>query len=198
MLDIYGFEHFEQNSFEQFCINYANEKLQQEFNHHVFKLEQEEYVKEEIEWSFIEFSDNQPCIDLIENKLGILSLLDEESRLPAGSDESWTTKLYQTFNKPPSNTVFGKPRFGQNKFIISHYAVDVTYEVDGFIEKNKDTISESQLEVLKATTNPTLATIFEFSEAENKTNITEQAGTIQRKTINRKPTLGSIFKRRCV
>lgn len=198
VLDIYGFEHFEQNSFEQFCINYANEKLQQEFNHHVFKLEQEEYVKEEIEWSFIEFSDNQPCIDLIENKLGILSLLDEESRLPAGSDESWTTKLYQTFNKPPSNTVFGKPRFGQNKFIISHYAVDVTYEVDGFIEKNKDTISESQLEVLKATTNPTLATIFEFSEAENKTNITEQAGTIQRKTINRKPTLGSIFKRSLV
>lgn len=93
VLDIYGFEHFEKNSFEQFCINYANEKLQQEFNQHVFKLEQEEYVNEQIEWSFIEFNDNQPCIDLIENKLGILSLLDEESRLPAGSDESWTQKL---------------------------------------------------------------------------------------------------------
>lgn len=137
VLDIYGFEHFEKNSFEQFCINYANEKLQQEFNQHVFKLEQEEYMNEQIEWSFIEFNDNQPCIDLIENKLGILSLLDEESRLPAGSDESWTQKLYQTLDKPPTNSVFSKPRFGQTKFVVSHYALDVAYDVDGFIEKTE-------------------------------------------------------------
>ena len=77
VLDIYGFEHFKKNSFEQFCINYANEKLQQQFNQHVFKLEQEEYVREKINWTFIEFSDNQKCIELIEAKLGILSLLDE-------------------------------------------------------------------------------------------------------------------------
>ena len=81
MLDIYGFETFEINSFEQFCINYANEKLQQQFNLHVFKLEQEEYVKEGIEWKMIDFYDNQPCIDLIESKLGILDLLDEECRV---------------------------------------------------------------------------------------------------------------------
>ena len=97
MLDIYGFEHFAKNSFEQFCINYANEKLQQEFNQHVFKLEQEEYLREEIDWTFIDFSDNQPCIDLIEAKLGVLSLLDEESRLPMGSDEQFVTKLHHNF-----------------------------------------------------------------------------------------------------
>lgn len=81
VLDIYGFETFEVNSFEQFCINYANEKLQQQFNQHVFKLEQEEYLKEGITWTMIDFYDNQPCIDLIESKLGVLDLLDEECRV---------------------------------------------------------------------------------------------------------------------
>ena len=109
VLDIYGFEHFAKNSFEQFCINYANEKLQQEFNQHVFKLEQEEYMREQIDWTFIDFSDNQPCIDLIEGKLGILSLLDEESRLPMGSDEqfviNFTTILPRTSKSSTKNHV---------------------------------------------------------------------------------------------
>ena len=99
VLDIYGFETFEINSFEQFCINYANEKLQQQFNMHVFKLEQEEYVKEGIEWKMIDFYDNQPCIDLIEAKLGVLDLLDEECRVPKGSDKSWVEKLYEKCKK---------------------------------------------------------------------------------------------------
>lgn len=109
VLDIYGFETFEVNSFEQFCINYANEKLQQQFNQHIFKLEQEQYLSEGIEWTMIDFYDNQPCIELIEAKLGILSLLDEECRVPRGSDESWVGKLNEKCSKYEH---YGKARFG--------------------------------------------------------------------------------------
>ncbi|ODV83782.1 hypothetical protein CANARDRAFT_202443 [[Candida] arabinofermentans NRRL YB-2248] len=197
VLDIYGFEHFEKNSFEQFCINYANEKLQQEFTQHVFKLEQEEYVKEEIEWSFIEFSDNQPCINVIESRLGVLSLLDEESRLPSGSDDSWIEKMYQTLSKPPQDKVFKKPRFGQDKFIICHYALDVEYSSEGFIEKNRDTVSDGHLENLKATTNQMLADILSTVDAAAEKLAAEQAASAAAKPgkkVIRKPTLGSIFK----
>ena len=199
VLDIYGFEHFEKNSFEQFCINYANEKLQQEFNQHVFKLEQEEYIREEIEWSFIEFNDNQPCIDLIENKFGILSLLDEESRLPSGSDESWIQKLYTSFDKEPTNAVFSKPRFGQTKFVVSHYAHDVAYDVEGFIEKNRDTVPDTHLEVLKASSNKMLISILDNLEKSHLN--TEEKKKVQatnlpnpRRMVQKKPTLGSLFK----
>uniref|UniRef100_A0A8C9R3L1 Methyl-CpG binding domain protein 3b n=1 Tax=Scleropages formosus TaxID=113540 RepID=A0A8C9R3L1_SCLFO len=122
VLDIYGFETFDRNSFEQFCINYANEKLQQQFNLHVFQLEQEEYVREGLPWSRIEFSDNQPCIALIEGPLGLLDLLDEECRMPKGSDESWARKLYdQHLNHHPSPH-FSKPRMSSTAFIVSHFA----------------------------------------------------------------------------
>ena len=149
VLDIYGFEHFETNSFEQFCINYANEVLQQQFNLHVFKLEQEEYVREGINWEFITFNDNQMVIDLIESKpIGILSLLDEESRFPKGSDESWCAKLYAQITT--KGEVFKKPKFSyQKSFIIQHFADVVTYSASGFLEKNKDTISEEQVDLLK-------------------------------------------------
>lgn len=195
VLDIYGFEHFEKNSFEQFCINYANEKLQQEFNQHVFKLEQEEYVKEEIEWSFIDFADNQPCIDLIENRLGVLSLLDEESRLPAGNDQSWIEKMYQTLDKSPTNKVFKKPRFGQTKFIVSHYALDVTYDIDGFIEKNRDTVGEGHLEVLKLTENELLQSVLSVIDKNATAMVSSNSSASNRKSIaSKKPTLGSMFK----
>lgn len=196
VLDIYGFEHFEKNSFEQFCINYANEKLQQEFNQHVFKLEQEEYIKEQIEWSFIDFADNQPCIDVIENRLGILSLLDEESRLPAGNDESWIEKMYQNLDKEPTNKVFKKPRFGQTKFIVSHYALDVTYDIEGFIEKNRDTVGEGHLEVMKNTTNPLLQSILEIIDKNAAALEASKPETKapRAKIANKKPTLGSMFK----
>uniref|UniRef100_A0A8C7HH66 Myosin VC n=1 Tax=Oncorhynchus kisutch TaxID=8019 RepID=A0A8C7HH66_ONCKI len=119
VLDIYGFETFEINSFEQFCINYANEKLQQQFNLHVFKLEQDEYMKEDIPWTLIDFYDNQPVIDLIEAKMGILDLLDEECLFPQGTDQNWLQKLY---NYLVDNPLFEKPRMSNKAFIIQHFA----------------------------------------------------------------------------
>ncbi|XP_018394094.1 PREDICTED: unconventional myosin-Va isoform X2 [Cyphomyrmex costatus] len=157
VLDIYGFETFEINSFEQFCINYANEKLQQQFNQHVFKLEQEEYLKEDIEWTFIDFYDNQPCIDLIETKLGILDLLDEECRMPKGSDASWAEKLY---TKCIKSKHFEKPRFGTTAFLIYHFADLVQYETVGFLEKNRDTVIEEQVDVLRSSENKLLRRLF--------------------------------------
>ncbi|KAI0123511.1 myosin-2 [Xylariales sp. AK1849] len=201
VLDIYGFEHFAKNSFEQFCINYANEKLQQEFNQHVFKLEQEEYVREQIDWTFIDFSDNQPCIDLIENKMGILSLLDEESRLPMGSDEQFVTKLHHNF-AADKNKFYKKPRFGKSAFTVCHYAIDVTYESDGFIEKNRDTVPDEHMEVLRASTNKFLGQVLAAAVAVREKDIASAATSVARPAggrkigvaVNRKPTLGGIFR----
>uniref|UniRef100_F6YFT5 Myosin VA n=1 Tax=Monodelphis domestica TaxID=13616 RepID=F6YFT5_MONDO len=162
VLDIYGFETFEINSFEQFCINYANEKLQQQFNMHVFKLEQEEYMKEQIPWTLIDFYDNQPCINLIEAKLGILDLLDEECKMPKGSDDTWAQKLYNThLNKC---ALFEKPRMSNKAFIIQHFADKVEYQCEGFLEKNKDTVFEDQIKVLKSSKFKMLPELFQDDE----------------------------------
>uniref|UniRef100_I3MVK4 Unconventional myosin-Vb n=1 Tax=Ictidomys tridecemlineatus TaxID=43179 RepID=I3MVK4_ICTTR len=157
VLDIYGFETFEVNSFEQFCINYANEKLQQQFNLHVFKLEQEEYMKEQIPWTLIDFYDNQPCIDLIEAKLGILDLLDEECKVPKGTDQNWAQKLY---DRHSSSQHFQKPRMSNTAFIVVHFADKVEYLSDGFLEKNRDTVYEEQINILKASKFPLVADLF--------------------------------------
>ncbi|RKF59384.1 Myosin-2 [Golovinomyces cichoracearum] len=202
VLDIYGFEHFAKNSFEQFCINYANEKLQQEFNAHVFKLEQEEYLREQIDWKFIDFSDNQPCIDLIEGKLGILSLLDEESRLPKGVDKNFVEKLHKLYASD-KHPFYRKPRFGDVHFTVCHYAVDVTYEADGFIDKNRDTVPDEHMAILKASSNKFLGQILDaatavrekdIASASTSATVKPSAGRRIGVSINRKPTLGGIFK----
>lgn len=111
-------------------------------------------MKEKINWTFIDFSDNQPCIDVIEGKLGVLSLLDEESRLPSGTDASFLQKLHnQILPRPEFKNVFKKPRFGNTSFTIAHYALDVTYEVEGFLEKNRDTVPDEQMSLLASTKN---------------------------------------------
>ncbi|KAJ8394306.1 hypothetical protein AAFF_G00047130 [Aldrovandia affinis] len=158
VLDIYGFETFELNSFEQFCINYANEKLQQQFNSHVFKLEQEEYMKEQIPWTLIDFYDNQPCIDLIEAKLGILDLLDEECKVPKGTDNNWAQKLYSHHS---NSQHFQKPRMSNISFIVIHFADKVEYQCDGFLEKNRDTVYEEQINILKASKFQLVADLFQ-------------------------------------
>lgn len=165
VLDIYGFETFEINSFEQFCINYANEKLQQQFNQHVFKLEQEEYLKEGIVWNMIDFYDNQPCIDLIESKLGILDLLDDECRMPNGSDVSWVGKLNEKCSKYKH---FEKPRFGTSAFLVKHFSDTVQYECSGFLEKNRDTVSKELVNVIQQSDMDFLRHLMLLDEKEDK------------------------------
>ncbi|XP_073315225.1 myosin-1-like [Primulina huaijiensis] len=148
ILDIYGFESFERNSFEQFCINYANERLQQHFNRHLFKLEQEEYVQDGIDWAKVEFEDNQDCLNLFEKKpLGLQSLLDEESTFPNGTDLSFANKLKQHLN---SNPCFRGER--GKAFTVCHYAGEVMYDTTGFLEKNRDLLHLDSIQLLSSCT----------------------------------------------
>ncbi|KAL2896921.1 Myosin-15 [Bienertia sinuspersici] len=158
LLDIYGFECFKHNSFEQFCINFANEKLQQHFNEHVFKMEQEEYNKEEINWSYIEFVDNQDVLDLIEKKpIGIIALLDEACMFPKSTHETFTTKLFQNF---PSHPRLEKAKFSRSDFTVSHYAGKVTYQTETFLDKNRDYVVVEHCHVLSSSKCPFIAGLF--------------------------------------
>eukprot|EP01107_Rhizomastix_libera_P005952 TRINITY_DN20054_c0_g1_i1.p1 TRINITY_DN20054_c0_g1~~TRINITY_DN20054_c0_g1_i1.p1 ORF type:complete len:2118 (-),score=766.83 TRINITY_DN20054_c0_g1_i1:95-6448(-) len=149
VLDIAGFEIFKLNSFEQLCINFTNERLQQFFNHHMFKLEQEEYAREKIEWKFIDFGlDSQPVIDLIEAKTpaGILALLDEQSVFPDARDAALLQKLNQHFGKAHHHPKYLEAQFaGSNSFSVRHYAGLVDYDVTDWIMKNRDPL-ETDLE----------------------------------------------------
>ncbi|KAL1807997.1 hypothetical protein ACET3Z_024987 [Daucus carota] len=148
VLDIYGFESFKNNSFEQFCINFTNEKLQQHFNQHVFKMEQEEYTKEAIDWSYIEFVDNQDVLDLIEKKPGgIIALLDEACMFPKSTHETFSNKLYTTFK---NNKRFVKPKLSRTDFSIAHYAGEVQYQSEQFLDKNKDYVVPEHQDLLSA------------------------------------------------
>ncbi|OAY54964.1 myosin-2 isoform X2 [Manihot esculenta] len=146
ILDIYGFESFRNNSFEQFCINYANERLQQHFNRHLFKLEQEDYEVDGIDWTKVDFADNQECLNLFEKKpLGLLSLLDEESNFPNATDLTFANKLKQHLS---SNPCFKAER--GRTFVIHHYAGEVAYDTNGFLEKNRDLLHSDFLQLLSS------------------------------------------------
>ncbi|ESR56934.1 hypothetical protein CICLE_v10018480mg [Citrus x clementina] len=169
VLDIYGFESFKTNSFEQFCINLTNEKLQQHFNQHVFKMEQEEYSKEEINWSYIEFVDNQDILDLIEKKPGgIIALLDEACMFPRSTHETFAQKLYQTFK---NHKRFSKPKLARSDFTICHYAGDVTYQTELFLDKNKDYVVAEHQALLSASKCSFVSSLFlPLAEESSKTS----------------------------
>ncbi|XP_041638779.1 myosin heavy chain, fast skeletal muscle-like [Cheilinus undulatus] len=163
VLDIAGFEIFDFNSLEQLCINFTNEKLQQFFNHHMFVLEQEEYKKEGIEWEFIDFGmDLAACIELIEKPMGIFSILEEECMFPKATDMTFKNKLYDqhlgksaTFQKP-------KPAKGKAEahFALIHYAGTVDYNVIGWLDKNKDPLNDSVVQLYQKSSVKLLSTLY--------------------------------------
>jgi myosin-5 len=148
VLDIFGFESFDVNSYEQLCINYCNEALQQQFNKFVFKLEQREYEQEGIDWSFIEFPDNQDILDLIERKRdGILSILDENCRLASCTDTTFCRSIFEKCKRHPRFSAT-QAQIANLSFSIEHYAGTVTYSSDNFLEKNKDELPKETTELL--------------------------------------------------
>ncbi|XP_050539166.1 unconventional myosin-XV isoform X10 [Daktulosphaira vitifoliae] len=175
ILDIFGFEDFKENSFEQLCINYANENLQVYFNKHIFKLEQQEYAKEKIHWQNISYNDNLPVIQLLSKKpVGILHLLDDESNFPRATDLSFLEKCHYNH---ALNELYSRPRLNGPEFGVRHYAGPVWYNVDGFLDKNRDTLRPDVVQLLISSSLPMLSKMFsslrnsfEASKTLNKAN----------------------------
>ncbi|XP_044525079.1 unconventional myosin-VIIb [Gracilinanus agilis] len=200
LLDIFGFENFHTNSFEQLCINFANEHLQQFFVRHVFTMEQEEYHTQNITWNYIHFNDNRPILDLLALKpMNIISLLDEESKFPKGTDAT----LLQKMNHLHSNSkIYVAPKnIHDMKFGIIHFAGLVHYQAEGFLEKNRDVLSTDIIKLIYSSENNFLRQIFQLEPSETKLG----RGTIRQARFSdtfsknadatkRPPTLASQFK----
>lgn len=190
VLDIFGFECFKMNSFEQLCINFTNERLQQFFNQFVFKLEEQLYEREGIPWSALDFPDNQDAVDLLQAKTtGIFAILDEECMVPAGSDTGFCNKVIKTHK--------GHRRFDEIKvkptwFVVKHFAGPVQYCSDMFLDKNKDTLSNDIVEAMGNSSNPFIANLFrkdiKFQE------LFEGAKEEDKRTKKKKYSVSSEFK----
>uniref|UniRef100_A0A8C3J1K8 Myosin heavy chain 10 n=2 Tax=Emydidae TaxID=8476 RepID=A0A8C3J1K8_CHRPI len=202
ILDIAGFEIFELNSFEQLCINYTNEKLQQLFNHTMFILEQEEYQREGIEWNFIDFGlDLQPCIDLIErpaNPPGVLALLDEECWFPKATDKTFVEKLVQ---EQGTHSKFQKPRQLKDKadFCIIHYAGKVDYKADEWLMKNMDPLNDNVATLLHQSSDKFVAELWKDVDRivglDQVTGMTETAfGSAYKTKKGMFRTVGQLYK----
>uniref|UniRef100_A0A674DPW2 Myosin-7 n=1 Tax=Salmo trutta TaxID=8032 RepID=A0A674DPW2_SALTR len=191
VLDIAGFEIFDYNTFEQLCINFTNEKLQQFFNHHMFVLEQEEYKKEGIEWEFIDFGmDLQACIDLIEKPMGIMSILEEECMFPKASDATFKTKLYDNHLGKSNN--FQKPRLIKGKpeahFALAHYAGTVDYNISNWLMKNKDPLNETVVGLYQKSAMKLLTILFAnyaSKEKKKKGSSFQTVSALHRENLNK-------------
>uniref|UniRef100_UPI0037E6FADC myosin-11-like isoform X1 n=1 Tax=Semicossyphus pulcher TaxID=241346 RepID=UPI0037E6FADC len=199
ILDIAGFEIFEDNSFEQLCINYTNERLQQLFNHTMFILEQEEYKREGIQWSFIDFGlDLQPCIELIErpnNPPGILALLDEECWFPKATDMSFVDKLLNTHT---GHVKFSKPKQHKDKLMFSvlHYAGKVDYNAANWLTKNMDPLNDNVTALLNNSSSNFIQDLWKELDRvvglETITKMSEPTSTKSKKGMFR--TVGQLYK----
>ncbi|XP_038821280.1 myosin-IIIb-like isoform X2 [Salvelinus namaycush] len=196
ILDIFGFENFAVNRFEQLCINLANEQLQYFFNHHIFLMEQNEYKEEGIEWETISFKDNKPILDLILTKpIGILSLLDEQSAFPQASDRDFVDKLNSKFKSSPHYEVV---RSRSPLFTVVHYAGKVQYNGGGFLEMNRDTIPASIRDLFINSVTPLLSVLFAATISRTGTLMPRKAKVMQKADDNfnstRKQSVGAQFK----
>jgi myosin-5 len=194
VLDIFGFESFKTNSFEQLCINYCNEALQQQFNAFVLKNEQAEYEREGIDWSFINFPENQDVLDLIDKRgSGILSILDDQCKAPGTTDRSFAL---DTYNKCKNHQRFSNDRkqTARLQFSVHHYAGAVEYTTQGFIEKNRDELPKEATELLQNSFNPFvrhLADIIEYTKTQRST-FTPAPNKFRRQE---RETVGAEFRR---
>ncbi|GAB9462558.1 Myosin-like protein [Globisporangium polare] len=195
LLDIFGFEDLEHNSFEQLCINYANETLQQHFNLTVLRMEQETYEREQIKWSFINFPDNSACIELIQGKpFGILNALDEECIVPQGNDRNFARKLFRQHDAHAHFSA-DKTQQANHHFVIHHYAGKVAYDTFGFCEKNKDVLYSEITNVMKRSSKPFVRSLLKLSEPRRRSS-GRPAGIMKGRaaSVASRVSLGSQFR----
>jgi myosin-5 len=194
VLDIFGFESFAVNSFEQLCINFTNEALQQQFNKYIFKLEQEEYEREKIDCSFIEFPDNQDCLDTIQARpKGILALLDDECKLgQRGNDKNWANKLNQTYLPEKNQEISDNTRYSATKmqqvkgiFCVRHFAGNVAYTAEtNFLEKNRDEIPLTAQSLFEEDSSALMKEIYAVQKNQSEDSGSDKGGPAKQKTVS--------------
>ena len=181
LLDIFGFEDFEINSFEQFCINLANETLQNHYNLYIFCKDMDECRAEGVDVTSVEFPDNSPCLMMVTGRTGILALLDEQCSVGSGTDDLF---LQATVEHHGANPFFAKKVLAQNQFIVHHYAGSVSYTVDNFLEKNRETLKDGWRLLVRASADPLIASFVGAPAAKEKAERRVTAGGFFKQQLN--------------